>query len=355
METFMLARRIEMILKIIGAVFIIYSYIRLKYKNEKVTKTVFICFFIGLVCYLIPGDFFITWDFESIQVVLKMPQIWIMLIVMVYWAILRLYVKSRNKYYEIDANDDVDVLKRTIDFKCNPSVIGFLFDHRLGLKDLSGDILNLYAKKIIDIRKDEYGKNKFYIGEKYHENKDTLNDSDSYIIDYINDGATQFDFDIWRAEVKAEYNKCKLSKKTAGKEQILIAIILLVAIVGFFILKFVFNDNMLYISLKLGGIILAITLMYSIIYNDLTKKYLNLTEQGKQTIKDGIKLKKFMEEYTLLKDRTVEETIIYESYIPYAIALGVNKRYKGTMFEIFGEDISNIIVDIDTIEGYGSL
>ena len=355
MDEFMLSRLISMILKLIGTIFIIYAYIHLKVKNKQVTRKVFFAFFIGFLFYIIPVDFIWSKDYEQILAVLQIPQIWIMLLIVAYWTILKLFVKSRNKYFEIDANDDIDIFKRTIDFKCNPAIIGFLFSHRLDLKDLSGDILNLYAKRIIDIRKDEYGKNKFYIGEKYEENKESLTDSDKYIIDYINKGSKKFDFNIWKDYVKVEYNKCKFSKKRDGQEKILITIIMLVLIIGFIILKFVFNDEIIFISLKLGGIILLITLGYSVVYNDLTKKYLNLTEEGKVTLKDGIKLKKFMEEYTLLKDRTVEEICLYESYIPYAVALGVNKKYKGTMFEIFDEDISNIIEDIDSIESYDQI
>ena len=45
-----------------------------------------------------------------------------------------------------------------------------------------------------------------------------------------------------------------------------------------------------------------------------------------------------MENYTLLKDRNMEEIVIYERYIPYAIALDVNVTYKDALFDIFEEE-----------------
>ena len=48
-----------------------------------------------------------------------------------------------------------------------------------------------------------------------------------------------------------------------------------------------------------------------------------------------MKFKRFIQEYTLLKERSIEEIAIYESYIPYAIALDVNVQYKNTSFDIF--------------------
>ena len=40
------------------------------------------------------------------------------------------------------------------------------------------------------------------------------------------------------------------------------------------------------------------------------------------------KFKRFIKNYTLIKDRKIEEIIIYEKYIPYAMVLGINKEYN---------------------------
>ena len=51
-----------------------------------------------------------------------------------------------------------------------------------------------------------------------------------------------------------------------------------------------------------------------------------------------MKFKNFIKDYTLLKDRQMEEIAIYESYIPYAIVLDLNVQYKNTKFDIFDEE-----------------
>ena len=60
-------------------------------------------------------------------------------------------------------------------------------------------------------------------------------------------------------------------------------------------------------------------------------------------------VKKFIKDYTLLKERTINEIEIYESYIPYAITLDVNVQYKNTKFDIFDEnEIQSIINESDS-------
>ena len=51
-----------------------------------------------------------------------------------------------------------------------------------------------------------------------------------------------------------------------------------------------------------------------------------------------MKFKRFVKEYTLLKDRNMEEVEIYERYIPYAMVLNINKKYKHKLIEIFGRE-----------------
>ena len=59
------------------------------------------------------------------------------------------------------------------------------------------------------------------------------------------------------------------------------------------------------------------------------KQLLNkLNENGKSELVKWIKFKKFIKDYTLLKDREIEEIVIYEKYIPYAMALNINKEYN---------------------------
>ena len=74
-----------------------------------------------------------------------------------------------------------------------------------------------------------------------------------------------------------------------------------------------------------------------------------LSSYGENELKKWMKFKNFIKEYTLLKERTIEEIAIYESYIPYAIVLDVNVQYKNTEFDIFDEkEMESIINESDS-------
>ena len=74
-----------------------------------------------------------------------------------------------------------------------------------------------------------------------------------------------------------------------------------------------------------------------------------LSSYGESELKKWMKFKKFIQEYTLLKERSIEEIAIYESYIPYAIALDVNVQYKNTQFDIFDEkEMESIVNESDS-------
>lgn len=335
--------------KIIGFILITYSYINIKDNNKKLSSKSLVSFFLGFVLSVIPESF----DIEELKAFLVIPQIWIGIIVLLCYIILKLVLKLRNNYYAINANDDIYILKRTIDFKYNPSIAGFLFEHKLKLKDLSADILNLYAKKIVEIKKSENGKNEIHIGEKYEEYKEELKTSDKYIIEYIKNDNLEFNFLVWRDEVKKEYENLGFSKNPEHiSDKMFFWIISSILVLSIFIFKVICKWDFISVLLTSLGIVILITFIIYIIYINIRVRYIRLTKDGKNAIKDCIKLKKFMEEYTLLKDRTVEEICIYESYIPYAVALGINKKYKGTIFEIFDEELANILDDIDIIDFY---
>ena len=50
----------------------------------------------------------------------------------------------------------------------------------------------------------------------------------------------------------------------------------------------------------------------------------------------------------------MEDIIIYEKYIPYAVALGSNLNYNDTMYSIFNEeDVKEILYDIENKNVFG--
>lgn len=69
-----------------------------------------------------------------------------------------------------------------------------------------------------------------------------------------------------------------------------------------------------------------------------------LNVKGEEEVKKWLRFKKFIEEYTLIEDRTIEEIQIYEKYIPYSMALNINKEYKE--LELFNrKEIQSLLKD----------
>lgn len=292
-------------------------------------------------------------SYSKMHMIFLDPKVLFLTIIILYEVYLKIYVKIRNKNYELETYKDIDTLNREVDFEYNPSILGYLMYQKLELKDLSADILNLYARKIINIKFDEKSKYSIDYGEKYEDYKESLNLGDRYIIKKILETPSKFNFLDWKHRILSIYESYSLSKNKeyiSNKKFYIINIA--IVILGTIIFKIIFNSIGLgiFISLLLA---LAFTFCYATIYENGNNKNLKLTAKGEKEIKKCMKLKRFMEEYTLLEDRSVEEICIYESYIPYAVALDVNKKYYGTIFDIFGkEELKNIIEDIDVIEYY---
>lgn len=144
---------------------------------------------------------------------------------------IKVYKYIRNKYYNIEKIKEIIELKREIDFEYNPSIVGYLFKQEVGLEELSADILNLFAKKIINIEKDN--KNKIIVkeGEKYNQEiVQGLSESDKYLTENLIDNLDSFDYEKWSGYIEKEYKDrefCKEPKKIKDKKYIFIVFIVL--------------------------------------------------------------------------------------------------------------------------------
>ena len=111
------------------------------------------------------------------------------------------------------------------------------------------------------------------------------------------------------------------------------------------------NAGLASVGVLAGFVISVFEICFYIAFIEIQKENgIFLNKEGKEELKKWIKLKNFMENYTLLKNRNVEEIVIYERYIPYAIALGVNVTYRNTMFDIFDEEELKSIIEDKSIE-----
>ena len=183
--------------------------------------------------------------------------------------------------------------------------------------------------------------------------------SQIYIIQtLINDKQNvSFDFRMWKKYVLEEYKIRKFAKEQNEdkSKKILFGIIVCMTIIGG-IMGWVFKGEidfaiMTIIIGMIGGAFLG-TLVGSQFANFIKNSENTngfLSSYGESELKKWMKFKKFIQEYTLLKERSIEEIAIYESYIPYAIALDVNVQYKNTQFDIFDEkEMESIVNESDS-------
>lgn len=272
-------------------------------------------------------------------------------IVLVFWGYLifiiyrKIFPLIRNSGYKMETYEDLQTLNRDIDCEYNPSIVSLLMNNELEVKDITADIMNLYAKKYLIVEK-ENEEIKIYENTEVTQ-KEKIFESDRYIINNIINKQGKFEFKIWRELVNNDYNLMGFFKehKPMTLKTILISD-LIIAIVSSIVLN-LYLKNILF-SIIFGIVIsclaIIVLIMLTGIHDNNKIIKMKLNENGKEEVKKWLKFHKFIKEYTLIKDKNIEDVILYEKYIPYAVALGVNKNYKDTIYSVFNqEEIENII------------
>lgn len=72
-----------------------------------------------------------------------------------------------------------------------------------------------------------------------------------------------------------------------------------------------------------------------------TKNYTR-TRKGKALLNKAYALKNYLKDYSLMKERTEEELILWEYYLIYAVALGVNVKLEDAVIEKYLDGIENV-------------
>ena len=310
---------------------------------------------IGLGVSILALILYVYIEFGS--VIVLNPIFIILYIAILFGVFLFIYKKYRNLKYQKESYEDINYLNRDISTEYPPSIVGYLFNQKLRYKDLIADIMELYAQKIIEISKsNEQGETNihFYLQEEDYRNK-ISSQSQLYIIHTLinHKQNVNFDFRTWKQYVLEEYKIRKFAKEKNdnNSKKIILAIILCMVIIGG-IIGWIGGSKtgfavMTMIVGMLGGAFLGTLVGYQFANfmksSENTNVFLSL--YGENELKKWMKFKKFIQEYTLLKERTIEEIAIYESYIPYAIVLDVNVQYKNTKFDIFDENEFQSIVN----------
>ena len=258
---------------------------------------------------------------------------------------LMIYRIIRNGNICKEIHNDLDIFKRDIDCTYSPAIASILYYGKIRWKKtLVANIINLYCKGILKI---EHNNNKIKFKViKDETNQNDISKSDKILLDYIENSnhGNKLNYKLWKKALKEEYKQLNFTKEMDISDTKMILTIIFVSLVAIIILCFT-NDYGVALNIPFGLMIgTAITIMFSVFWkrNKFTLS-MNLNDAGKQKLKKWIKFKKFMEEYTLMKDREIEEDVLYEEYLPYSIALGVNKKSDESLQKVFdNETLLNI-------------
>ena len=206
---------------------------------------------------------------------------------------------------------------------CSPAICSLIHDLKIDVyKDYTATILYLCMKKYINLIKDgdtyklELAKDQDY---------SNLGQCEKYVLNVL-DSKTKFDENQFKNEIikEAQGKELITDKRHSKTPKILLMLIVIIAAL---IITYNINIIVFYIIAGLTGMMaivgwFAITLkIQNETLFDVNDTHYIRTKDGKEIalLLDG--LKRYIKEYTLIKEKEIDYMQILEEYIPYALAL----------------------------------
>lgn len=197
---------------------------------------------------------------------------------------------------------------------CSPAIVSLIYDLKTDVyKDYTATVLYLCTKKYVVMERygDVY---KFKLGENKEFSK--LGRCERYVLNIIINN-NKFDAKEFREEaIKEAQDKELITNEVYSKTHIIV----FVSIIALILLIITYNIN--FILFLVYAIIISTTLyVYFNVRTVVEKAEYKRTENGKKLAQLFNALKKYIKEYTLIKDKNIDYIQLLEEYIPYAIAL----------------------------------
>ena len=325
---------ISSIIAIIVAIFI---------KNKKAKKILATTGIIDLFGYTIflmsiaIPNMFLSALFENGDGIIAMISI-----IIAVWAIVSLFIYLKNRYI-IRKNNIKEIYIRDIDVKYSPAVLSYLMNNKIEpQKDLPATLLNLCTKNILKIEETETRKIEV-IDLKNQKAVEELSDDEKYAYKMLLEGVTSSKLSYWKNKVEDEYIKYGFSKKhnkSLGTYLIGIYISFFIGIFLYCIISGEFEITGQAADIIAKIIITTFIAAWEMIIFAGIKKMITgiLNRNDKNEFKDmytkkGAKeyskwksFERFIEQYSLIKEREYESVVIWGKYLSYSIALGINKK-----------------------------
>ena len=263
----------------------------------------------------------------------------IMALISFVWIAIELFIKFRNKLIILN-NNEKEIYIRDIEVEYSPAVLYFLIHNKLETNViLPATILNLCAKKVIKLKENNEGKIDI-VDLNDTKTVNELSSDEKYAYKMLTTDITSSKIIEWKNKIKNEYDKYKFSKKhtvSLGAYLLCTYILLIVILI---ILSIIMGRDTLdkfwgYLAFM---IFFAswITIIWSTAINSIlnrilkTNKITNFkdtyTKKGAIEFNKWNKFKKFIKEFSLIKEKDYESIVVLGKYLSYSIALGVNKN-----------------------------
>lgn len=226
---------------------------------------------------------------------------------------------------------------------CSPAISSLIYDLKIDVyKDYTATILYLCTKKYLNLVKDEDSYKIELIKQHDYSN---LGRCEKYILDII-ENKIKFDESQFKKEIiKEAQEKELITDKKYSKITKLVLILILIIIS----LIITYNINKMAFAILFG--IFGATVYAGLLFIEAKKDDQNTidfvnteyirTEDGKKIALLLKGLKRYMKEYTLIKEKEIDYIQILENYIPYALAL--DEAYAVEEFIKYNEEYRDLI------------
>ena len=269
-------------------------------------------------------------------------------IILVVWTLVSVffYLKNNILFFK---NTVKDIYIRDVDVKYSPAVLSYLMNNKIETKkDLPATLLNLCAKGVLRIEKKEDKVN--IIDLKNTREIEKLPEDERYAYDMFVSGVTNNKINSWKDKIKEEYKKHRFSKENdvpLGAYIFGLYVILFIGIFAYMIItgEYTITGKAAQI---IGYVLIATfigawemfvisyfkTILFGILKIDYSKEFRDIyTKKGAKEFTRWKKFEKFIEEFSLIKEREHDSIAIWGKYLSYSIALGINNKCDKELYD----------------------
>ena len=235
---------------------------------------------------------------------------------------------------------------RDLPNKYPPAIASLVHDLKIDIyRDYTATILNLYCKKIIQIKKE----GRLYKFIEIGSDLSNLENHEKYVFDCITH-KNKFDENVFKSLIIVDAQKYNLISNEKSKRThriILITLCILALLISLYFLlgKSLFFTILPVICMAIFVIIIVVPFVLAQNDIDIVDTLYRRTSLGNHVAREISAFKNFIHDYTLIKDKPISYIELLDEYIPYAIALNEanmiddfiksNEEYRNLIYHRF--------------------